>query len=942
VAESNLHPEQEAKKRRTKRIIQAVPLTITGVDALGRPFQERTSTLTINCQGCRYQSKHYVLKNMWVTLEIPHSETGRSPRVVRGRVTWIQRPRTVRELFQIAVELEVSGNVWGVAFPPSDWFPFPDSASSLEAPAQPQPATLAPQPRESRPAQPPHSIELESPEDFEEDAVEEVTHNVRVIPIAASNEAPPAASTEAPAQLSQQMAHLVSEAKKEIQSAIRESANQAVMSESRVLLADLHAQVLDAAKKSAADAVAEQIEATRHQTVQPSQDEQQSSLSALREEMARELNKQVSEVRQQIDSQLAEVERVKQTDFEQRIQTQLQAATQKVENLTRTLAASENEARVTIEQLRLSSEQAATNELRLWQDQMDQRFAEAQSRLAQMDLAAKGLKEQMAAAATIGEVGWRGALDAEMDVATEKWRERTEALIEEASRKAAERFGKSAEATEGQIEKLLRERIADIGNSQSQLATEADDTVAMFRAAINQEIARGESVFSQLQQSASQLDAKRHEFTKEIEAASDNLAQRGQVIFKAQSTELARQAESVVAGMAERLRSALEVSGHKIVEELVGDLHQRITPELARVEEATKKLAFDGEEAERAMAAHQERVWQASDLNLQSTITRARELFAQIEKEFSESARESSGRWFRELESKATETTQGTFEALYKSADWYEKKIQNQMQTTLQKGVDQAAALLRDKAAELSGMFGQELDHTSRSYVEHAQGQIRESATEAAERVAQQITEGGEAAATLFQERAGEVAQQQFEAYSAMTKTAFEQNTASMEATAAQFRSKLESDARGFAVEFQRALSQHMQQTTSHGFQELNSQMDQARENLQNETQALQRQFRSSLEPLGVAALDEHKKRLDNASNAWLLTTVTKLTQRAETHIEDLAEATERKLKGVCSAVINEMGAALRQRLAGLAAPFGAPATPDSFAPTAKPPEEKK
>ena len=51
MAESNLHPEQEAQKRRTTRIVQAVPLTVTGVDALGRPFQERTSTLIINCHG---------------------------------------------------------------------------------------------------------------------------------------------------------------------------------------------------------------------------------------------------------------------------------------------------------------------------------------------------------------------------------------------------------------------------------------------------------------------------------------------------------------------------------------------------------------------------------------------------------------------------------------------------------------------------------------------------------------------------------------------------------------------------------------------------------------------------------------------------------------------------------------------------------------------------
>ena len=144
MAESNLNPEEIVKKRRTKRIIQAVPLTVTGVDALGRPFQERTSTVTINCQGCRYQSKHYVLKNMWVTLEIPHNEPGHPTRAVRGRVTWIQRPRTVRELFQVAVELEVSGNVWGIAFPPSDWFPFPESGANPEVSAQPE--AVSPEP----------------------------------------------------------------------------------------------------------------------------------------------------------------------------------------------------------------------------------------------------------------------------------------------------------------------------------------------------------------------------------------------------------------------------------------------------------------------------------------------------------------------------------------------------------------------------------------------------------------------------------------------------------------------------------------------------------------------------------------------------------------------------------------------------------------------------
>src|SRR5947209_573371 len=134
LTEFAANTDPEASKRRTTRIVQAVPLTVAGVDALGRPFQERTSTLIINCHGCRYQSKHYVLKNMWVTLEVPHSESGQPARQVRGRVAWIQRPRTVRQLFQVALEMETPGNIWGIGFPPEDWFPA-DTSEKMAAAA---------------------------------------------------------------------------------------------------------------------------------------------------------------------------------------------------------------------------------------------------------------------------------------------------------------------------------------------------------------------------------------------------------------------------------------------------------------------------------------------------------------------------------------------------------------------------------------------------------------------------------------------------------------------------------------------------------------------------------------------------------------------------------------------------------------------------------------
>ena len=117
---------------------------------------------------------------------------------------------------------------------------------------------------------------------------------------------------------------------------------------------------------------------------------------------------------------------------------------------------------------------------------------------------------------------------------------------------------------------------------------------------------------------------------------------------------------------------------------------------------------------------------------------------------------------WRELEAKATEKPPySTFEALFKSADWYEKKVQTQMQAALEKGTDQASASLREKAGELSGLFASELDHYSRSYVEHAQSHMQENGRDLSERVSLQIKEAGDAAATNFTDRAEQLGRHQ-------------------------------------------------------------------------------------------------------------------------------------------------------------------------------------
>lgn len=120
---SELLPNRRAgiQSRRTTRILQAVPLVVTGLNTDGMAFQERTSTITVNCHGCRYPSRHEVPIGSFVTMEIPSRDPEQPMLRVRGQVKNVYRPRTPREHFQIGLELETPGNIWGVAFPPADW-----------------------------------------------------------------------------------------------------------------------------------------------------------------------------------------------------------------------------------------------------------------------------------------------------------------------------------------------------------------------------------------------------------------------------------------------------------------------------------------------------------------------------------------------------------------------------------------------------------------------------------------------------------------------------------------------------------------------------------------------------------------------------------------------------------------------------------------------------
>src|SRR5437660_326104 len=801
LTEFAANTDPEASKRRTTRIVQAVPLTVAGVDPLGRPFQERTSTLIINCHGCRYQSKHYVLKNMWVTLEIPHPEPGREPRSVRARVSWIQRPRTVRELFQVGVELEVPGNVWGIAFPPEDWFPFPEvPISEIPPPAAELPAEAETAKEEwVLPAAPP-------PED-----------NVRVLP--------GPGTADASLNLGRQVARLVAEAKQQVQSAAREATATAVAAETRPLLAALQDQMKEAAEKAVEAAAA----AYTKQAVRGA------------------------------------------------------------------------------------------------------RAKEAKAQLEELAKAAQHLNGELSAAAAAAQTTWRARLDADLAAAGTRWNERLEASLESASRKAADRLARHSQTASSKLEQDLTLRVAALRESFERATAEAESTLGTQRAALEAQTARAKSALVEIQQAADRMEEFSSRLDMMGQAAAGKLQERFEDILAKESLELNRRAESAIAGMAERLQPVLEEAGQQSLARLAAQLEQRLAPRMKGASEVLAKLTAGAAQAEEVLHTLQQRLAASTEHVTQESIARLAESVSRFEHDFQEMGRAATQKWLAELEAKATETTHSTFEALYKSSEWYEKKVQTQMQAALEKGLDQASNQLRENAGEISGLFASELDHYSRSFVEHTQGQMDEAVKDAVQRARGLFAQAVETSASTLADEAHRVAQRQLEQFNTSLSGALDQTAGRLEAHLAQTRSRIDADARQFFADFHKGMTQEIQKGVAAARQELEAQSASVKNAWGAEREAQERQLQDALARLGGESIETYKKRLENVSNSWLVTTVTRLSQQSQDVIGTLATSAEQRLREIAAQVFAGVGETLRQRLLDVSTGL-----PGSAAPTEK------
>ncbi|HEV3252967.1 MAG TPA: PilZ domain-containing protein [Candidatus Acidoferrales bacterium] len=261
-----------ARKRRSTRLEHSVPVTVTGVDAGRGPYQEEVSTVNISCHGCRYNSRFHVLIGALVTLQVSRPEPGQPSITARARVRWVERPEYPHDHFQVAVEMENPGNIWGLEMAPPDWITFPERKAADAAPPSTKPFAVP------KPAPPPPDVEREI-----------------ALPRTANAPVPPAARP------------VLGDFSEQLEAMVTKAASSAAAEQARLLFADLRAQLVEEARKTFEVMAAKRADKFAQQMLDQVKTVQQSLGKELHEEWTRKLKLDYQQASERLASQGAEL-----------------------------------------------------------------------------------------------------------------------------------------------------------------------------------------------------------------------------------------------------------------------------------------------------------------------------------------------------------------------------------------------------------------------------------------------------------------------------------------------------------------------------------------------------------------------------------------------------------------------------------------------------------
>jgi hypothetical protein len=923
VAES-ASPEPVLQRRRSTRIARTVPVTVRGVDLLSQPFEERTTTLSFNTFGCRYPSRHHLPKNTWVTLEISASESTDGRRRVRARVVWIQKPRSVKELFQVSVELESPGNIWSLEAPPDDWT-IAESRLAAEVEEDRKSAdvitswlkpgdTLAVVP--DAPPKDERNQNLETPvsklverdrESTAENGTTEPGTPTFGFAGAISSESSEPGTLESPL-----LRELKAQLEREAQRVVDEAASNATQSLKRV------AEEAEKQNLASAESLFERWKAAVEREREAAKEETSRSvaeqIAGARDEIASHFTGQMAWAREEIRSDL-KVEFTSHLDQVRVLVSDLEKNAQVLREEAGTAASAAER----MAQIKISLEAAEAA--------VDQRMR----RLNDVAIQDSVLLEEMGLA-------WRGQLEAQMSAARREWDELLQNSLDGAAQRLASRLAENSQAALEGAESKLSERISQLAQPVTSAVSDARAALLEIRTSLDEELHRARTSLREIESAAERMT----EFSSQMDAAThdavNQLHRRLESALESQAAELRRQADAIAADMPHRIQPALDAAGQMLIGRTLAELDSRLAPHLERVPELLRELTAHEVQAEESLRMHRERLRQAAESSRRDATAQLEQAFSTVRSEFEAARSEALAKWNEELNASGARAAHAAIDELAKSAEWHQEQAKAQVENLTRESLRRAEEVFEERTGAASDRLGEELERRNAAFAQGAQAQLDAAAASAQERAAANLAQASEAASKTFEERVSAIASGLFKEFEdASAKTLAEKET-QVDRISEKARLSFEESAAALIARYHadlaaQASAQIAEVREAHA-KELAAGIEAAR----LDREARETEVRGNLAHAHEEGLRNYEDLLQQKNENWANEAVHKLNENGQIAVASLSRFGEQALRGSFLKIFEQIADAVRQSLsepasAGDTRAMGAAASASSPAP---------
>ena len=842
--------QSSTERRRSARVSESLPLVIRGSDLLGQPFEEHASTLNFNLHGCRYSSKHHLPKNTWLTIELPKNSARRD---VRARVAWIQRPHSVREFFQIAVELESPENIWGLESPPADW--------SFEVPPY------------RRVAEESAETEVRAPEGADSEA--------------------------APARPASSMGRPMTDMDMRDSSlGASESGSDFASIADSPFLRELRAELNRHAEKaveSAAESAQERIRQNASELENQRQAASEESFQRWKEEFA----KAEHNAREQLAQHFAALHDESLKGLKSELEENFGCARELMADLEQKMNA-----------LRAETERTQDSISRLEQTRLQMEAAEA-SRLSKAT--EESSKER--AAATESELGsWRERLQSEMNLAQAQWNELLQSSLDSSLQRLVEQLSlRSQEVQQGE-ENKMGQRFADLVHPVNEAAAKAGQTLAEIRTGLEQQVTAARASLEEMERTASRIRENSAQFEAAEHDSLNELHRRLENVLDAQTVEMGRRAEALAAGMSQKISPTIEAMGNQQVERAVAQMEAKLAPHLERVPALLRELDARELQTEEGLRLHRERLRQVSENNQRDAASRMAVTLTELQRDFESARTQALAKWNEELDASGVRASHSATEALSRASEWFQQEARSRLQVLVEQALATANAGLDAKAADVSQKFEIRLTEQASDRIARVSRSLESLGDEMAVRTKTRLEAAAEAAASSFGEIVRGISDREVDLLGQRSRATVQERAQEFERTSTELLRNLEANARTSVDEFHSQFGAHFESRIAQGRSALANEFSTAMDGYRAERAAHEQQWTAKLNELGEEAEGKYRERLDNASDSWSVSSVRRLNEHGQNVIESLMRSADQALRDSFAKIFDGMSGMLRER----------------------------